>query len=105
MFEELRGIIIEEPRHYHSPIAVCPKTDLQTLYQQGWWITEIFGSYAVLVALSQCTTRKNKRPYFICIQSHINISQITPKAQRTIKKIKKQQWNKYKKYLLGQDDE
>ena len=105
MFEELRGIIIEEPRHYHSPIAVCPKTDLQTLYQQGWWITEIFGSYAVLVALSQCTTRKNKRPYFICIQSHINISQITPKAQRTINKIKKQQWNKYKKYLLGQDDE
>lgn len=105
MFEELRGIIIEEPRHYHNVMAECPKTDLQTLYKQGWWITEIFGSYAVLVAVSQCTTRKIKKPYFICVQSHIDLSQITPQAQKIINKIQKQQWKKYKNYLLGQEYE
>lgn len=105
MFEELRGIIIEEPRHYHSPIAVCPKTDLQTLYQQGWWITEIFGSHAVLVTISKCTTRKLKKPYFICVQSIIDTNQLTPDAIKTINKIKKQRWNKYKKYLLGKNYE
>lgn len=105
MFEELRNIIIEDPTHYHNVNIICPKTNLQTVYQQGWWITEIFGSRAVLVKRSACITRTSKKPYFICVQSIIDTKQITPKAYKTINKIKQQQWNKYKNYLLGNTNE
>lgn len=104
MFEGLRQIIIEEPHKYHSPSVEYPKTDLQTLYTEGWWITEIFGSQAVIVKLSKAK-RTSKKPYFICVQSHINVDQITPKAAKIIKKIQKQQWNTHKDYLLGNTNE
>ena len=105
MFEELRGIIIEEPGHYHNVNSILPTTDLQTLYKQGWWITEIFGTYAVLVIQSRAVTRTSKKPYFLCRQAHINVNQITPEVQKIIDKVRNQQWNKYKNYLLGKTNE
>lgn len=68
MYEELRKIEIERP-----------KTDLATLYERGWWITEIFGSWAVLVKPSECKTRKTKAPYFLCFWAQINTKHITKK--------------------------
>lgn len=104
MFEGLRGIMIEEPHKYYSPGLEHQKIDLQTLYSKGWWITEIFGSQAVIVKLSKAK-RTSKKPYFICVQSHIDIKQITPKADKIIKKTQQQQWNIYKDYLLGYENE
>lgn len=99
MFEELREISIEAPIKHVGTSGLLPRTTLDKLYQQGWWITEIFGSYANVVKKSDCVTRKSKGPYFICISLHINTKTITPKAMRTINKIKKQQWKKYEKQL------
>lgn len=104
MFEPLREIIIEEPRNYHTLLFDYPKTNLQELYNQGWWITEIFGSFAFLVKLSKAK-RTTKKPYFICVQSQLNADQITPEAQKIINQVKNKQWNKYKKYLLGLENE
>lgn len=105
MYEPLRTIIIEEPRNYHSEVGLCPKTTLEHVYQQGWWITEIFGSYVVLVKISESKTRKAKYPYFICVQSRIDTKQITPKAQKIITKTQNQKWKKYGNYLLGGKNE
>lgn len=101
MYPELRTIMIEEPRNYHSEVGLCPKITLQKAYENGWWITEIFGSSAVLVKISESTTRKLNRPYFICVQSQIDTKQLTPKAQKIIDIRQRQQWKKYKNYLLG----
>lgn len=49
MLEKLRGIMIEEPKNFHNPMYEYRKTDLCDVYNEGWWITEIFGSKAVLV--------------------------------------------------------
>lgn len=100
MYEPLRTIEIEEPKtHVPGALPNLYKTNLANLYERGWWITEIFGSYAVLVKVSDCKTRKSKAPYFICMQSQINVDQITPPAKRIIKRIANQQWKKYGKKL------
>lgn len=104
MYEELRNIIIEEPRNYHSLSIEYPKTTLEQLYNQGWWITEIFGSMAFTVKLSHAK-RTSRKPYFICVSLQLDIAQITPKARRIINRVKNKQWNKYKNYLLGQNYE
>ena len=105
MFEKLRGVMIEEPKNFHNPIYDYRKVDLYETYKQGWWITEIFGSKATMVRLSQSATKRLKKPHFVSVQSHIDVSQITPDVQKVIDKIREKKWNKYKKYLLGQDDE
>ena len=98
MFEELRDIIIEKPKRHFGNIEL-PTTTLQQIYQDGWWITEIFGTDAVIVKKSNCVSRKGAPPYFMCLHQRININQLTPKALRVIEKIKKQQWNKYENLL------
>lgn len=105
MLERLRGIMIEEPRNFHNPMYEYRKTDLYDVYKEGWWITEIFGSKAVLVRLSQCTAKRLKKPHFISVQSRIDISQITPEAQIVIEAVKKQKWKRYKRYLLENKNE
>lgn len=99
MFEELREISIEAPRKHIGNELLTPKTTLDKLYKDGWWITEIFGSYANVVKISSCNTRKSKEPYFISLSLLMNVNALTPKAMRTINKIKNQQWKKYEKRL------
>jgi len=99
MFEELREISIETPKQHIGGTLSTIYTTLDKLYIKGWWITEIFGSYANIVKKSDCMTRKSKEPYFICLSLHIKTPTITPKAMRTIKKIKNKQWKQYGKQL------
>lgn len=100
MYETLRNIIIEAPvKHIGSNDQIITKTTLEELYKNGWWITEIFGSYANMVKISSCSTRKSKKPYFMCVSLLVDTKQITPKAYRLIEKIKKQQWKKYENLL------
>lgn len=100
MYQELRNIEIEVPIKFVGNTLGLPKTTLDKLYQKGWWITEIFGSYAVIVAKSTCTTRKSPAPYFKCFHVHL-YTPITPKQMQIIKRIQDKQWNKYKKELNG----
>lgn len=105
MYPELRKVIIEEPKNYHSEVGLCPETTLEKVYENGWWITEIFGSFAVLVKISKSETRRVKYPYFICVQSQIDTKQLTPKIQRFITRIQNKKWKKYGNYLLGEKNE
>ncbi|MBO7735511.1 MAG: hypothetical protein J6S67_23300 [Methanobrevibacter sp.] len=101
MFEELREITIEAPIKHIGFESLRPKTTLDKLYQKGWWITEIFGSYANIVKVSECTTRKSNLPYFICVSLQIDTTKLTKAAIKTINRIKKQQWKKYEKQLTS----
>ena len=105
MYEELKPIRVQQVRRNTfgglSPHDPLEKT-LDELYNQGWWITEIFGSVANLVKKTQYA--KHSHPYFCCVQKTIDIKAITPQAARTIKKVQDKQWKKYKHYMLTAKD-
>lgn len=98
MYEEFTTIEITRPFKHVTKSLADPKTTLADLYENGWWITDIFGTKAIVVHKTK--NFSETRPSFCCSTLHINISQITPQAMRLIKKISKQQWNKYKKRML-----
>ena len=93
MYEELEGIQIERPKTHIKKDAWTITIPLADLYREGWWITEIFGTTAVCVRRSQAY--KTKRPYFCCLHLFLDTKQLTPKANRTINRVQKQQWKKY----------
>ena len=99
MFEELKCIVIQKPYNGHpgtNPFVT--NITLDVLYKEGWWITEIFGSTAIIV--KDMRYNGKKQPYFRLLCKQINMSHATPKAMRTIKRIRTQQWNMYKEYML-----
>lgn len=100
MYEELRTIKIEGILHAHPLAHTLPaeSVTLEMMYKDGWWITEIFGSTAVLV--KRTYSGKCKHPRFRLLCKTINVDQITPAAKKIIKKVQNEQWQKYKGYLL-----
>ena len=101
MFDELKCILIEKPYNAHP--GTFPHSiwcSLDKMYKEGWWITEIFGSIAVIVKKTPDGNFKNKYPHFRLLCKPINLSKATPAAMRTIKRIRTQQWNMYKEYML-----
>lgn len=93
MYEELEEIQIEIPDKHVGPRFHMETISLAELYRQGWWITETFGTDATLVRKGQYS--KCKKPHFCCIHRFLNPDQITPKADRLIKKIAKERWKIY----------
>ena len=104
MYEELKGIKIQPVQRHIIGGVFWDKinTSLDEIYKEGWWITEIFGSVAVIVKKASFSTPGH--PYFCCLQKLIDTSAITPKAAITIKRIQEQQWKKYKHYMLTEKD-
>lgn len=100
MYQELRNIIIEAPIKFVGNTLGLPKTTLDKLYDKGWWITEIFGTQAVIVQKSTCTTRKSPKPYFNCYNVHL-YTPLSYKQLQLIKRIQNKQWKKYKHELNG----
>ena len=100
MYEEFKGIWITEPRKHIGNALYAERMSLDELYQQGWWITEIFGSYATVVKKSQATNTTYRRYYFRCMQCQIDTSALTPKLIRHIKAINNQHWKQYKQFML-----
>lgn len=100
MYEELKDIIVERPKHGHpgtNPLP-GPTTSLAQLYREGWWITEIFGSQAVLA--HRLFSGKSKCPRFRIIYKTILSGPINKKATQIIKQVQNQQWKKYKQDML-----
>ena len=104
MLDKLQSITIDNPTKHIGDQLPQPRITLDKLYKDGWWITEIFGSYANIVKISSCSSRKSKRPYFMCVSVLIDVDKITKGAMQTINKIKNQQWKKYK-HLMEHKDE
>jgi len=101
MFDELKCITIEKPyKGFQNNGVVRKRTTLDKLYKDGWWITEIFGSKAFIVKRTAAPYAKKHYPRFIVLFKPIDISKATTKTLRLIEKIKKQQWEKYKEYIL-----
>ena len=98
MYKKLRNIIVEKPMAEFGCVLDSPQTTLDCLYKDGWWITEIFGSYATIVKHKQYSSMTH--PFFISRCVAIDVSAITPGAQKIIANIAKQQWKKYRNYLL-----
>lgn len=98
MYEVLRNIKVGKPFKHVISTLEDPKTSLADLYEHGWWITDIFGTKAIIV--HKTTKFSQTRPTFCCSTVHIDVTQITPEAARFIKKFSNQQWNKYKKRML-----
>lgn len=93
MYEELEGIRIEQPKQHIGNTPWQETISLADLYRNGWWITDIFGSYANVV--SKSPAYKSRRPYFRCLSLFLPAGQITPQAEKLINKIAKQQWKIY----------
>lgn len=93
MYEELEGIRIERPKQHIGNIPWQGTVSLADLYRDGWWITDIFGSYANVV--SKSPVYKTRRPYFRCLSLFMDPTQITPETNKIIKKIARQQWKIY----------
>lgn len=93
MYEELERILIERPKKHINKDIWTPTVSLATLYRDGWWITEMFGSFATVV--SKSPAYKTRRPYFRCINLFMDSTQLTPEANKIIKKVARQQWKKY----------
>ena len=91
--EELKKITIESPDK--SKFALPAQTTLYQVYMSGWWITEIFGSNAVLVR-----PRIRKKDGFGLCERKINLAEISPKAMRFINKTAEEKWNQYKERML-----
>ena len=54
MFDELKEIkVLHTTGGYYLHSLPRPAVPLDVLYKNGWWITEIFGSTAVLVNRGQ----------------------------------------------------
>lgn len=97
-YREFEGIEVEQPIGHVGVKLSTPKITLDKIYKQGWWITEIFGSYANIVCKSVHFSKT--RPDFCCRSVHINVTQLTPQAIRKINKISREQWKKYKHIIL-----
>lgn len=93
MYEELERILIERPKKHINKDIWTPTMSLAALYRDGWWITDIFGSYANVV--SKSPAYKSRRPYFRCLSLFLPAGQLTPQAEKLINKIAKQQWKIY----------
>lgn len=104
MYNSLRNIPIEAPIKHIGTTLETTNIPLSKLYQNGWWITEIFGSYANVVKISSCNTRKSKNPYFMCLSLLIDTTKINKTALKTIQKIKDAQWEKYKHLMIHQNE-
>ena len=100
MYQELRNIIIEAPIKFVGNNLGLPKTTLDKLYKEGWWVTEIFGSKAFIIKRTYAAYTKKHHPRFIVYLKSIDISNATPKALRLIEKVKKKQWKIYEDYML-----
>jgi len=103
MFEELENIWVTEPKVKALDALAQPKITLAELYRRGWWITEIFGSYATVVSegvYSPAGSKKRPRYYFRCRQCLIDINSITPKIQRKIYSYNLKQWKKYEASMI-----
>lgn len=99
MYKKLRNIIVEKPMAEFGCVLDSPQTTLDCLYKDGWWITEIFGSYATIVKHKRYSSKKHPG-CFISRCVAIDVSAITPGAQKIIANIAKQQWKKYRNCLL-----
>ena len=97
MYKELECIKIDRPYMGWSNLNPAPTT-LDKLYKQGWWITEFFGSYAVIVKKSKLIDCGC--PRFRVLYKRINLTHSTKRAMNTIERIKQERWNTYKKYML-----
>lgn len=91
--EELKKIHIESPDR--SRYALPHTTTLYQVYESGWWITEIFGSNAVLVR-----PRLRHKDGFGSCERMLDTSQITPKAMKFIEKTARDKWKIYKQRML-----
>lgn len=100
MFDEFKGIIVETPMAEFGFAIDSPQTTLDRLYENGWWITEIFGSYATIVRRKDYP---RGRHFFISRSVAIDVRAITPRAQKTIDRIAKQQWKKYQRFMKPKD--
>ena len=93
MFDELKCITIEKPyKGFQNNGVIREWTSLDKLYKDGWWITEIFGTHAVIVRRANSHYTKKLHPRFIVLYKPIDMTKATPKALRLIKKIRKEQW-------------
>lgn len=101
MYEEFENVWVTEPRRHVGDGRNLDRITLAELYKRGWWITEIFGSYATVVSKSQSPSLK-RYYYFCCMQCQIDTTALTPQVMRKIKAINSAQWNKYKNILLNQ---
>lgn len=106
MYEEFDSVWITEPKKQIGNALYANRITLSELYRRGWWITEIFGSYATVVSESIYHRRHNSyehgRPYFCCKQCQIDINAVTPRIARRIKAISESKWQRYKHIMLRQ---
>lgn len=91
--EELKKITIDSPDK--SMFALPVQTTLYQVYMDGWWITEIFGSKAILVR----PRKRNKDGFGLC-ERQVNVDQISPEAMMFIINFADQQWKQYAKRML-----
>lgn len=103
MYKKFRNIIVEKPMAEFGCVLDTPQTTLDCLYKDGWWITEIFGSYATIVKHKRYSSLKHPG-CFISRCVAIDVGAITPGAQKIIAKIAKKQWEKYKGFLLPSEN-
>lgn len=105
MYEEFESVWVTEPKRHIGNEFFVGRITVAELYRSGWWITEIFGTYATVISKSQYHVRHNSydhgRPYFCCKQCRIDVSALTPQIMRQIQKIRSAQWKKYKHIMLG----
>lgn len=103
MYEDFENVWVTEPKKHIGNEMFVDRITLAELYRQGWWITEIFGSYATVVSESPYHLRYNNyekgRPYFRCKQCQVNVSALTPAILRKIKRIQESKWKQYKRIL------
>lgn len=103
MLKEFENIWVTEPAPKIFEGLPRPKTTLAELYRRGWWVTEIFGSYATVVSESRYKGKLHQRYYFRCLQCLIDTSAITPEIQDKITQYNLRQWEKYKHLMLRPD--
>lgn len=101
MFDELKCIKIQKPYRGYCCSIPNPYITLDKLYKQGWWITEIFGSVAVIVQQTYKGVGVKNPPRFRVLCKHIELTNATPKALKQINKIRNEKWNIYKTYMLS----
>ena len=102
MFDELKCITIERPyKGFQNNGVIREWTTLDKLYKDGWWITEIFGSHAVIVKKSKFI--QSDCPKFIVLYKPINLTKATKKSIYLIEKTKQKYWKTYEKYMLPRD--
>ena len=103
MYEELKDIVIEVPKGRHPGTTPLPGpyTTLDKLYKDGWWITEIFGSQAVLA--HRLSSGACKYPRFRVVYKTIDLRTVSKKALTKIKKVQNEQWKKYNRVLTTGD--